>query len=309
MSNAIARSATPQPPGGKVVNVASVPKRSPFRYPGGKTWLVPHVRRWLSSLRTVPGVFCEPFAGGGIISLTVAFEHLAEHVIMVELDTQVAAVWQTILSDRDGAEWLAQRILGFQPSLDNVQAVLTEPPHSRREQAFQTIVKNRTFHGGILAPGSAPIKHGENGKGIGSRWYAATLARRLRDIAAIRQRITFIEGDAFDLLRANATRRSIAWFIDPPYTAAGKKAGSRLYTHFELDHDRLFDLTAQLAGDILMTYDHADEIVQMARLRGFETALVAMTNTHHATMTELLIGRDLGWLQQDWQTLPLFVET
>src|SRR5260370_34987117 len=31
-----------------IVNVASVPQRSPFRYPGGKTWLVPHVRRWLN---------------------------------------------------------------------------------------------------------------------------------------------------------------------------------------------------------------------------------------------------------------------
>ena len=30
-----------------VVNVASVPQRSPFRYPGGKTWLVPVVRQWL----------------------------------------------------------------------------------------------------------------------------------------------------------------------------------------------------------------------------------------------------------------------
>lgn len=32
-----------------VVNVASVPQRSPFRYPGGKTWLVPTARRWFSS--------------------------------------------------------------------------------------------------------------------------------------------------------------------------------------------------------------------------------------------------------------------
>jgi len=31
----------------KVVNVASVPQRSPFRYPGGKTWLIPVVRKWL----------------------------------------------------------------------------------------------------------------------------------------------------------------------------------------------------------------------------------------------------------------------
>jgi DNA adenine methylase len=30
-----------------VVNVASVAQRSPFRYPGGKTWLIPTVRKWL----------------------------------------------------------------------------------------------------------------------------------------------------------------------------------------------------------------------------------------------------------------------
>jgi len=36
-------------PGGvqKPVNVASVPQRSPFRYPGGKTWFVPTFRRWM----------------------------------------------------------------------------------------------------------------------------------------------------------------------------------------------------------------------------------------------------------------------
>jgi hypothetical protein len=31
-----------------VVNVASVPKLSPFRYPGGKTWFIPYIRQWLS---------------------------------------------------------------------------------------------------------------------------------------------------------------------------------------------------------------------------------------------------------------------
>ena len=80
-----------------VINVASVPQRSPFRYPGGKTWLVPYIRSWLKSLKTRPTLFVEPFAGGGIVSLTVAAENLAERGLMVELDGQVAAVWQTIL--------------------------------------------------------------------------------------------------------------------------------------------------------------------------------------------------------------------
>ena len=31
------------------VNVSMVPQRSHLRYPGGKTWLVPHIREWLAS--------------------------------------------------------------------------------------------------------------------------------------------------------------------------------------------------------------------------------------------------------------------
>ena len=96
----------------QIVNVASVPQRSPFRYPGGKTWLVPRLRQWLASFRTQPALFIEPFVGGGSISLTVAFERLANHVLMVELDGQVAAVWRTIL-EGDG-EWLADELLRFQ---------------------------------------------------------------------------------------------------------------------------------------------------------------------------------------------------
>src|SRR5438094_10659104 len=92
----------------EVVNVASVPQRSPFRYPGGKTWLVPLFRRWVRSLGFKPAYLIEPFAGGGIISLTALFENLVERALMVELDGQIAAVWKAIV-DGEG-EWLANRI-------------------------------------------------------------------------------------------------------------------------------------------------------------------------------------------------------
>ncbi|HYH85630.1 MAG TPA: DNA adenine methylase, partial [Pyrinomonadaceae bacterium] len=193
------------------MNVASVPQRSPFRYPGGKTWLVPRIRRWLASLRVRPVEFIEPFAGGGIVSLTVAAERLAERVTMVELDEQVAAVWETIITNDEGAR-LAEAIVRFDLTRESLAEALGREATCARERAFQTILKNRTFRGGILAAGSAPLKHGENGKGIKSRWYAETLRRRILDISATRASITFIKDDGLEVMRRNLTRRDAVFF-------------------------------------------------------------------------------------------------
>ncbi len=276
-----------------IVNVASVPQRSPFRYPGGKTWLVPRLRSWLASLPERPQLFVEPFAGGGIASLTVAFEQLAEHVIMVELDPQVAAVWHTIL--RGDAAWLAGAIADFEMTEESLTVALERTARSTQELALQTILRNRTSRGGILAPGAGRIKYGEGGKGILSRWYPETISRRILAIAEIRDRITFIEGDGLTVARQHVGDPTAVFFIDPPYTASSKRAGSRLYLYYEIDHDALFGIASTCAGDFLMTYDDAQELHKLAALRGFDTRLAAMKNTHHTEMTELLIGRDLAW--------------
>ena len=284
----------------KVVNVASVRHRSPFRYAGGKTWLVPRVRRWLATLPETPATFVEPFAGGAIVGLTVAAEGLADHVTLVELDDDVAAVWETIVYG--DAEWLASRIVAFQLTPQCIDAVLSERDTPLRERAFQTILRNRINHGGILAPGSGRMKHGENGKGVRSRWYPETLARRILEIARVRERITFIHGDGLEVMRQNARRRDAVFFIDPPYTAAGKMAGRRLYVHFDVDHEELFRVARGLASDFLMTYDDAEGIRQLAQRHGLDMLPVAMKSTHHARMTELLIGRNLDWARQQAST-------
>jgi DNA adenine methylase len=271
---------------GRVVNVASVKQLSPFRYPGGKTWLVPTVKLWLSQKHRRPDHFVELFAGGGIVGLTVAAERLADHVTMIELDPDVASVWHTIFGD--GAEWLANRILSFDLTYANVQETLTKPIESVKEKAFQTILKNRTYHGGILAPGSSPLKSGENGRGIASRWYPETLARRIRALVLLRDRITFIEGDGLEYLQDHLENRSMTFFIDPPYTAPGKSAGKRLYRFFDIDHERLFDLCEAAAGDFMLTYDDTDSVRDMAERRGFQLIKVPMKNTHNAEKYELL---------------------
>lgn len=278
----------------KPVNVASVPQRSPFRYPGGKTWFVPTFRRWMQSLDYKPELLIEPFGGGGIVSLTALFEHWVEKVVMVEMDDEVAAVWEAIMDGH--AEWLADRILHFDLTHEHLANELKIQSTDNKQRAFQTLLKNRTLHGGILAEGSGLLKNGENGKGIKSRWYPQTLAKRILNLDTIREKMTFLKSDALEILPNYAQNRQAVFFIDPPYTAGGKKAGKRLYRHCNLNHEQLFQIAETLQGDFIMTYDHAEEVKNLARNHNFQMRLIPMSNTHHAQMFELVIGKNLAWL-------------
>lgn len=270
------------------MNVASVAQRSPLRYPGGKTWLIPHVRAWLGRISPQPGLLLEPFCGGGVVSLSAVMEGWVGRCCMSELDRDVAAFWHAAL--RHGPA-LAEKVLRFDFSRAAVNALAGRPPRDVLEHGFRTLVLNRTRRGGILAPGAAFTKTGENGKGLASRWYPETIAGRLQAISARADRIGFFEGNGMALLEAmlGAAGRDIAVFVDPPYTAGGKRAGRRLYTHHEIDHGRLFELLDDSAAEFLMTYDEAPEIVSLARKHGFHAVRVVMKNGHHKRIPELVV--------------------
>ena len=294
---------------GRAANVAQVPQRSPLRYPGGKTWLIPHVRDWLEKTGAPHPLLVEPFAGGAITSLTAVMERLAERALLVERDPDVAAFWRAALKHGDA---LMARVRDFTPSREAVERLANRTPRDVVEHGFRTLVLNRTRRGGVLAPGAALIKRGENGHGTASRWYPETLKRRLQAIQQHADRLMFIEGDGMRLLdtvaggqwpvagdrqlatghRPLATGdRPPALFIDPPYTAGGKRAGARLYAYHTIDHAALFATLAESSTNFLMTYDCSDEIAALVHQHGFHAETVTMKNGHHAPMQELVITR------------------
>ncbi len=270
------------------VNVASVPQRSPLRYPGGKTWLIPHIRAWLAPIQPRPRTLIEPFCGGGTVALTAVCENLTQQSLMAELDHDVAAFWHAAL--RKSSE-LCHLVSEFEPTREVVSALANQAPRSLLEHGFRTLVLNRTRRGGILAPGAALTKSGENNKGLTSRWYPDTIIQRLQDIESHAAQITFCEADGLELLEVIAEVPGTVAFIDPPYTAGGKRAGKRLYTHHQIDHRRLFKTLAETPVDFLMTYDRSPEIADLIAEYGFHAVEVVMKNTHHARISELVITR------------------
>lgn len=156
---------------------------------------------------------------------------------------------------------------------------------------------NRTRRDGIIAPGAALSRAGENGKGVTSRWYPETIVDRSREIAEYAVRIDFRETDGIGLLEELLERGGTETecpsgpvvFVDPPYTAGGKRAGRRLYAHNEIDHRRLFELLADSGVRFLMTYDRSSRIVALSRKYRFHALQVTMKNTHHTRIPELII--------------------
>ena len=272
-----------------IVNVASVPQRSPFRYPGGKTWLIPIARKWFSSASDNAELI-EPFAGGGIISLTAAAENYFKHIIMTELDEDVAAVWETIFSEKD-YDWLSNKILNFIVTPENINEVELHANEGTKERAFSTIVRNRTNHGGILAKGSGKIKTGEGGKGLSSRWYPETLVRRITEANKLRDKIQFINEDAFKIMRQQQNNSNAYFFIDPPYTIAGR----RLYNLFDVDHRQIFEIISKLQGHFLLTYDDTTEIRNFAEEFSLSYKTIPMQTTHLIKKEELLISDNFEW--------------
>jgi len=264
---------------------------SPFRYPGGKSWLRPWIRQWL---REPVDRLNECFGGGANITLAAIWEGLATRATLIELDPDVASVWKAILNGKAG--WLSDKIEAFKPTRKNILAELDIAARAEHTRAWKTLLRNRVSHGGILAPGAGLLRRGEDDNGIKSRWYPDALISRIEEINKIRRRIKFIEGDGLAWLENYKRRRgsgSVAFFIDAPYSTVGE----RLYTYSDIDHERLFRVVAKLPGKVLMTYHDAQEIRKMAKQFKFKVRSVEMLNRQNAEKTELLISRDFSWLK------------
>ncbi len=266
---------------------------SPFRYPGGKTWLIPYIRTWLKSFDSRPQKLIEAFAGGSVVGLTAVAEDLVDSVTLIELDEDIADVWQTILSPL--GDDFAEKVGALQLSPERVRQILSGSAESMEQRAMATLVRNRVAYGGIMAPGSAQLQRGENGKGLLSRWYPETLKKRIQKIFDLRERIHFFHGDGLDFLKRNANQRDAVYFLDPPYTVAGR----RLYRHYGIEPTILFQATDLLAGDFLITYDDSDQISRLVNQYGLEYQKVLMKNRQHHHQKELLIGRNLRWIRED----------
>jgi DNA adenine methylase len=270
--------------------------KSPFRYAGGKSWFVKTAAKWLENRTTRPSLLVEPFGGGANVSLSAICAGFVNKAAFAELDKDVASTWKAILNGH--SKWLADKIPSFRISRIRVERHLKKKPKSQHERAFQCILRNRTARGGVIAAGAGLIRKGEDGKGLKSRWYPDTISKRIRAIANHKSKLIFTRGDGFKLIKKYRLRKHAVFFVDPPYT----RAAQRLYKHWDIDHEQLFQVLQNVSGHVLMTYNDTREVRRWAKKYGFKVKTISMRTTHHKRKRELMISNDFKWIKKSAKT-------
>src|SRR5206468_3733852 len=137
--------------------------------------------------------------------------------------------------------------------------------------------------------GAGVLNYGEAGKGIRSRWYPDTLAKRVEAIQTIRHKLTFVEGDGLEILRKFCAIPQTVAFVDPPYVAGGRGAGLRLYRHHEVDYKELFKVIRNFSGPMVITYHRSEIVEREAKAAGVECHTVNMHTAHTISKRQLIL--------------------
>lgn len=257
-----------------------------LRYPGGKRWLSRHISflsfvfgRYINltymdgrrdRIHLTPTFLIEPFAGGGVVGLSLLNNNLIKRLVLVEKDPRVAAFWRAALHDSR----FADRVEKFRCTRKNVKDVCADPDS---DPAFWTIVKNRCSVGGNLTGGLM--------KDVSSRWNGKAHADALREIRKLSRRIEFFERDGVEVLRKHANDPNAAAFVDPPYVVAGRG----LYREWEVDHSQVFEVLARWKGFWFMSYDNAPEIRRLLKKHRFVYREAPMRTNKGKVKMELIM--------------------
>ena len=274
----------------------STPLLSPLRYPGSKRRLAHYVAETLRLNRLHPNLFVEPFAGSASISLQLLNDGWVDNVVLGEKDPLLASFWKVVFNEPDR---LIRKIRPLHITVENWTRFRQRECSTDLSRAVACLFLNRTSYSGILKRDAGPVGGFAQVSQykIDCRFPKATIVRRLRQAAALKDRVLLVnQGDwqsTLDHAIASRYRMSeIFVYLDPPFF----NTGNRLYEHsFRLgDHRRLCHYLSVAKFPWLLSYDPADPIVKMYTQNGITPKHVSIiyssrAESHKRQARELII--------------------
>jgi DNA adenine methylase len=230
---------------------------TPLRYPGGKRKLGPFLADLIAKSGSRPSLLAEPFAGGAAVSISLLEAGCVDEIVLNDMDQLVAAFWSTVFSAE--ADAFADRVEQAEISVAEWYRMKKLRPSSTIEAAYKCLFLNRTSFSGSLHKEAGPMGGRNQAKGdlIGSRFNREKIARRIRHLGSIREKVRGVTNDHYAHAMAAYDAKDTFWYLDPPFFAKA----DRLYRHHfdRLEHERLASSITRLNGSWVLSYDdHAD---------------------------------------------------
>jgi DNA adenine methylase len=239
---------------------------SPLRYPGSKRRLAGYINRALEINRLHPSLFVEPFAGGASVALQLLNDGMVNTIGLIDRDPLVASFWQVVFFDTD---WLLHQISTIQVTLEQWEKFKQiENLKGTRDFALACLFLNRTSFSGIIAPNAGPIggRSQTSQYTIDCRFPRETLIKRVRQAAALRDRVAFVWNTTWhngieriqEFQHLQLLTENVMYYFDPPFF----EKANQLYTYYfkEQDHLRLRDNILALETPWILSYDVSDRV-------------------------------------------------
>jgi len=271
--------------------------RSPLRYPGSKRRLCEYIAEILKFNEMKPSLFVEPFAGGASVSLYLMSMGLVDKIGLGEKDPLIAYFWKTVFHDTD---WLIEQLDSIDISLKTWNKLKRKKHKNQRDYAIACIFLNRTSFSGILHSGAGPIggQAQRSDYKIDCRFRLKEIKRRIKTAGEYADNVEFIwKRDWKQTINTVEKKRkgkkgSVFYYLDPPFYNKGKHLYNYYFTNRQ--HKAMCEFVGSLKTPWLISYDHADAIIEMYSANGFphkpiEVIYSAATATGSHSASEVIL--------------------
>ncbi len=236
---------------------------SPFRYPGGKTKLVPFIASLLHENNLVGCEYVEPFAGGAGVALSLLFDDHASRITINDLDRSIYAFWHSTVHEN---ERLCQKINETKITMETwygQKEIQNNKEHANLfDLGFSTFYLNRTNVSGVIKGGVIGGKNQSGRYKMDARFNKRSLIRRIEKIHRYKDRITVENKDVLDLLSGC---KNVFVYLDPPYVEKAKALYMNVYTSDGHKNIAQFLLSNKNEFPWLLSYDDNELIRDLYR--------------------------------------------
>lgn len=262
---------------------------TPLRYPGGKTQLSPVVIEILKNNNLFYGDYVEPFAGGAGIVWRMLLNDYVGNVYINDLDPAIHSFWWSVLNR---TEALCERIETTQVTIEEwhrQKAVQEKKSAGKLDRGFSTFFLNRTNRSGIISGGVIGGLDQTGTYKIGCRFNKPDLIRKIKRIAAQKDRIHLYGLDAVDFISEVLPKvpKKALVNLDPPYYLRGPELYRNHFTHN--DHAKLAEAVKGIRQSWMVTYDDVPEIRALYKKFPTYTHLLNYTAQVKRVGSEILV--------------------